>query len=101
VNAESLEVAFDSLDEASAQGFIVIDVREPQELATWPTPCKTSRHIPLRTLLYGDVALDPNAKYVIVCAAGQRSLTAATELRARGVRAAYSQAGGVAALAAG
>jgi molybdopterin/thiamine biosynthesis adenylyltransferase/molybdopterin synthase catalytic subunit/rhodanese-related sulfurtransferase len=101
VNAESLEVAFDSLDEASAQGFIVIDVREPQELAAWPTPCKTSRHIPLRTLLYGDVTLDPNAKYVIVCAAGQRSLTAASELRARGVHAAYSQAGGVAALAAG
>jgi sulfur-carrier protein adenylyltransferase/sulfurtransferase len=99
VNEESLEVAFDSLDEASAQGFIVVDVREPQELAAWPTPCKTSRHIPLRTLLYGDVALDPDGKYLFVCAVGQRSLAAAAELRARGLRSAFSQAGGVAALA--
>ena len=32
MNEESLEVAFDSLDEATAQGFTVVDVREPQEL---------------------------------------------------------------------
>ncbi len=99
MHEESLEVAFDSLDEATAQGFTVVDVREPQELIAWPTPCKSSRHIPLRTLLYGEPALDPQGKYLLVCAAGQRSLTAASELRARGMRAVFSQAGGVAALA--
>ena len=96
---ESLEVAFDSLDEATAQGFTVVDVREPQELAAWPTPCKNSRHIPLRTLLYGEPTLDPQGKYLLVCAVGQRSLTAASELRARGMSGVFSQAGGVAALA--
>jgi adenylyltransferase/sulfurtransferase len=99
MNEESLEVAFASLDEAAAQGFIVVDVREAQELQAYPTPCKSARHIPLRTLLYGEPALDAQGKYLFVCAAGQRSLIAASELRARGMRAVFSQAGGVAALA--
>jgi sulfur-carrier protein adenylyltransferase/sulfurtransferase len=99
VNEESLEIAFASLDDAAAQGFVVVDVREPQELAASPTPCRNARHIPMRTLLYGDPALDVDGKYLLVCAAGQRSLAAASELRARGMRAVFSQAGGVAALA--
>jgi molybdopterin/thiamine biosynthesis adenylyltransferase/molybdopterin synthase catalytic subunit/rhodanese-related sulfurtransferase len=96
---ESLEVAFSSLDDAAAQGFVVVDVREPQELIAAPTPCKSARHIPMRTLLYGDAALDVDGKYLLVCAVGQRSLVAASELRARGMRAVFSQAGGVSALA--
>jgi adenylyltransferase/sulfurtransferase len=96
---ESLELTFASLDEAAAQGFVVVDVREPQELQAWPTPCSVSRHIPMRTLLYGEPALDVNGKYLLVCAVGQRSLAAAFELRARGIHAAFSQAGGVSALA--
>ena len=95
---ESLELAFASLDDARAEGFVVVDVREPQELQAWPTPCKESRHIPMRTLLYGEPDLDVNGKYLLVCAVGQRSLAAAQELRARGIRAAFSQAGGVSAL---
>ena len=99
VDEESLEVAFSSLDDATAQGFVVVDVREPQELQAWPTPCKSARHIPMRTLLYGDSALAVDGKYLLVCAVGQRSLVAASELRARGMRAVFSQAGGVSALA--
>jgi len=99
VNEETLEMAFASLDDATAQGYVVVDVREPQELQAWPTPCRSARHIPMRTLLYGDSALDVDGKYLLVCAAGQRSLAAASELRARGMRAVFSQAGGVAALA--
>ena len=95
---DSLELAFASLDDARAEGFVVVDVREPQELQAWPTPCKESRHIPMRTLLYGEPDLDVNGKYLLVCAVGQRSLAAAHELRARGIRAAFSQAGGVSAL---
>jgi adenylyltransferase/sulfurtransferase len=95
---ETLEVAFSSLDEAAAEGYVVVDVREPQELEAWPTPCGNARHIPMRTLLYGDSGLDVDGKYLLVCAAGQRSLAAASELRARGMRAVFSQAGGVAAL---
>jgi len=99
VDEESLEVAFTSLDDATAQGFVVVDVREPQELQASPTPCKSARHIPMRTLLYGDSALDVDGKYLLVCAIGQRSLVAASELRARGMRAVFSQAGGVSGLA--
>jgi sulfur-carrier protein adenylyltransferase/sulfurtransferase len=99
VDEESIEVAFTSLDDATAQGFVVVDVREPQELQAWPTPCKSARHIPMRTLLYGDSALDVDGKYLLVCAVGQRSLVAASELRARGMRAVFSQAGGMSALA--
>jgi sulfur-carrier protein adenylyltransferase/sulfurtransferase len=99
VDEESLEVAFTSLDDATAQGFVVVDVREPQELQAWPTPCKSARHIPMRTLLYGDSALDVDGKYLLVCAVGQRSLAAASALRARGMRAVFSQAGGVSGLA--
>ena len=99
MNEESLELAFDSLDDAAAQGFVVVDVREPQELQAWPTPCRSARHIPMRTLLYGDSGLAVDGKYLLVCAAGQRSLAAASELRARGMRTVFSQAGGVAALA--
>jgi molybdopterin/thiamine biosynthesis adenylyltransferase/molybdopterin synthase catalytic subunit/rhodanese-related sulfurtransferase len=98
VTEESLEVAFASLDDAAAQGFVVVDVREPQELEARPTPCRNARHIPMRTLLYGDSALDVDGKYLLVCAVGQRSLAAASELRARGMRAVFSQAGGIAAL---
>jgi adenylyltransferase/sulfurtransferase len=98
VNEESLEMTFASLDDATTQGFVVVDVREPQELEAWPTPCRSARHIPMRTLLYGDAALDIDGKYLLVCAAGQRSLAAAAELRARGMRAVFSQAGGIAAL---
>jgi rhodanese-related sulfurtransferase len=53
----------------------------------------------MRTLLYGDSGLDVQGKYLLVCAVGQRSLAAASELRARGMRAVFSQAGGIAALA--
>jgi sulfur-carrier protein adenylyltransferase/sulfurtransferase len=100
MDEESLEVAFTSLDDATEQGFVVVDVREPQELQAWPTPCKSARHIPMRTLLYGDSGLDVDGKYLLVCAVGQRSLVAASELRARGMHAVFSQAGGVSALVA-
>jgi adenylyltransferase/sulfurtransferase len=98
MHQETLEVAFSSLDDAAAEGYVVVDVREPKELEAWPTPCGNARHIPMRTLLYGDSGLDVDGKYLLVCAAGQRSLAAASELRARGMRAVFSQAGGVAAL---
>jgi len=54
MHQETLEVAFSSLDDAAAEGYVVVDVREPKELEAWPTPCGNARHIPMRTLLYGD-----------------------------------------------
>ena len=50
------------------QGFTVIDVREPEELADGRRRAQSARHIPMRTLLHGDAALDPNGRYLFVCA---------------------------------
>jgi sulfur-carrier protein adenylyltransferase/sulfurtransferase len=95
----SLEVDFDSLDDAEAQGLSVIDIREPRELEEMPTPSANARHLPMAQLLHGAAALATNGKYLLICASGRRSLAAAEELRSRGFGGVYTLRGGVAALA--
>jgi molybdopterin/thiamine biosynthesis adenylyltransferase/molybdopterin synthase catalytic subunit/rhodanese-related sulfurtransferase len=91
-----LEVAFESLDEAAAAGFEIVDVREPRELAETPTPAANARHIPLAELLYGKTAnLKAGDRTLLVCASGRRSLAAAQELRSRGLAEVYSLRGGI------
>jgi adenylyltransferase/sulfurtransferase len=94
-----LEVEFDSLDDAAAQGLQVIDIREARELVEMPTPSSTARHIPMAELLHGSAQLASNGKYLLVCASGRRSFAAAEELRSRGFNEVYSLRGGVTALA--
>jgi len=93
-----LEVQFDSLDDAEAQGFDVIDIREARELDEVPTPSGTARHIPMAELLHGAISLAPTGKYLLVCASGHRSLAAAEELHSRGFGHVRSLRGGVAEL---
>jgi molybdopterin/thiamine biosynthesis adenylyltransferase/molybdopterin synthase catalytic subunit/rhodanese-related sulfurtransferase len=93
----TLELDFDSLESARAQGFDVIDIREAREVAANPLSSAPARHTPMGVLLHGDTALDPAARYLLVCASGRRSLAAAQELRARGLSA-FSLRGGVTAL---
>ena len=95
----SLEVEFDSLDDAEARGLTVIDIREPRELVEMPTPSGNARHIPMAQLLHGGARARAAGKYLLVCASGRRSLAAAEELRSRGFGEVYSLRGGVAALA--
>ena len=97
--SEPLEVSFDSLDEAEAQGLAVIDIREARELDEAPTPTANARHIPMAELLHGSKPLAPTGRHLLVCASGRRSLAAAEELRARGQANVYSLKGGVAGLA--
>jgi adenylyltransferase/sulfurtransferase len=97
--AEPLEVEFDSLDDAEARGFSVIDIREPRELAEMPTPTANGQHIPMAELLHGDKGLSASGKHLLICASGRRSLAATEELRSRGQPNVYSLRGGVAALA--
>jgi adenylyltransferase/sulfurtransferase len=118
--AEPIEVSFDSLDEAEAQGFNVIDIREARELVEAPTPTSNGRHIPMAELLHGQhtptasegdapgttsapsatsAPGKPPRKYLLICASGRRSLAAAEELRSRGESQVYSLRGGVAGLA--
>jgi sulfur-carrier protein adenylyltransferase/sulfurtransferase len=93
--ATSLEVDFDSLDDARTAGYDIVDIREPYEIAETPTPTKHARHIPMAQLLHGTPAFTPAGKTLLVCASGKRSLAAAQELRSRGLTALYSLRGGV------
>jgi adenylyltransferase/sulfurtransferase len=92
------ELSFDSLEEALADGFEVVDIREPHELARLATPCSSARHLPIAQLLHGRPDMPPANRYLLVCASGKRSLAAAQELRSRGYGRVFSLRGGIAAL---
>jgi adenylyltransferase/sulfurtransferase len=94
-SAAPLEVDFQTLDEARAAGFDVVDIREPQEIAEIPTPTNNARHIPMAQLLHGTPPFTPKGKTLLVCASGRRSLAATQELRSRGQQQVYSLKGGV------
>jgi adenylyltransferase/sulfurtransferase len=98
-SAEPVELSFDSLEDAEAQGLSVIDIREARELAATPTPSAKARHIPMAELLHGGEPLAATGKHLLLCASGRRSLAATEELRSRGQSNVYSLRGGVAALA--
>jgi sulfur-carrier protein adenylyltransferase/sulfurtransferase len=92
------ELELESLEEAVAAGFEVIDVRESQELAQLATPCSSARHVPMAQLLHGRAEIAAGRRYLLVCASGRRSLAAAQELRSRGHGQVFSLRGGIAAL---
>jgi sulfur-carrier protein adenylyltransferase/sulfurtransferase len=96
--ASEIELPFDSLEQALADGFEVIDIREADELARLATPCSSARHLPMAQLLYGRPDMQATGRYLLVCASGKRSLAAAQELRSRGHADIYSLRGGIAAL---
>ncbi len=98
-STEPLELSFDSLEDAEAQGMSVIDIREARELVETPTPSAKARHIPMAELLHGGKPLPGAGKHLLLCASGRRSLAATEELRSRGQNNVYSLRGGVAALA--
>jgi molybdopterin/thiamine biosynthesis adenylyltransferase/molybdopterin synthase catalytic subunit/rhodanese-related sulfurtransferase len=98
--AAALELEFDDLDHAAALGYVIIDIREPAELRAQPTPARAARHVPLAELLAGG-NLPADARYLLVCARGARSLSAARALRERGLGEVYSLRGGLAARVAG
>jgi adenylyltransferase/sulfurtransferase len=99
VSNEPLELSFESLADAEAQGLSVIDIREARELAQTPTPSANARHIPMAALLHGGEPLPAAGKHLLLCASGRRSLAATEELRSRGQNNVYSLRGGVGGLA--
>jgi adenylyltransferase/sulfurtransferase len=94
----SVEISFESLDQALSAGFEVVDIREPREVAAIPTPVTKARHIPMAELLHGKATPAPTDRILLVCASGKRSLATAQELRSRGVAEVYSLRGGINAL---
>jgi sulfur-carrier protein adenylyltransferase/sulfurtransferase len=96
--ASAIELTFDSLEQALAGGFEVLDIREAPEVARLAIPCASARHLPLAQLLHGRPAMAPGGRYLLVCASGKRSFAAAQELRSRGYARTFSLRGGIAAL---
>jgi molybdopterin/thiamine biosynthesis adenylyltransferase/molybdopterin synthase catalytic subunit/rhodanese-related sulfurtransferase len=91
----SLQVRFDSLAQAQAAGYIVIDIREPDEVAEEPAPGAGIRLMPMQQLLRTDTTLPRSDRYLLLCATGRRSLAAAQTLHARGFTDVASLTGGV------
>jgi adenylyltransferase/sulfurtransferase len=77
-----LEIELQSLDEATARGLEVIDIRSAEEFASEPS---LGQHIPLPKLLADPGVLNSGRPVLLVCASGKRSLAAARELRKRGL----------------
>jgi len=77
-----LEIELQSLDEATARGLEVIDIRSAEEFAAEPS---LGQHIPMPKLLADPGVLNSGRPVLLVCASGKRSLAAARELRKRGL----------------
>ena len=77
-----LEIELQSLDEATARGLEVIDIRSAEEFAAEPS---LGQHIPMPKLLADPGVLNAGRPVLLVCASGKRSLAAARELRKRGL----------------
>lgn len=92
--AQELEVRL-PLAEAAARGFCIIDIREPEECAHAPLPVPGQQAVPMGRFLGGAVALDADARYLLVCAHGVRSRALAEWLRAQGRGNVWSLAGGL------
>jgi rhodanese-related sulfurtransferase len=86
-----LEVDLDAFAMAHADGAVVIDVREPYEYASGHVP--GAELVPLASLPARAGALPRRQPVYIICATGNRSLTAARFLAGHGVDA-RSVAGG-------
>lgn len=95
---EDLEVSFGSLDRARSAGFRIVDIREPREVAVAPMTGVPYVHIPMGALLADPHTLEPEQRYLLVCARGARSLAVAQELRHQGMQRVFSLRGGIAAL---
>jgi adenylyltransferase/sulfurtransferase len=92
-SADDLEARFGSLAEATAAGFTLIDVRDPQERIAEPMP--GSLHLPMSKLLAQAASLEADGRYLLVCATGRRSGAAADLLRSQGFHACRSLRGGL------
>jgi sulfur-carrier protein adenylyltransferase/sulfurtransferase len=92
---QELEITL-PLAEATTRGYRIIDIREPEECSFAPLPLCGHDAIPLANLLDNAMALDPDLRYLLVCAHGIRSRAAALHLRAVGRGNVWSLRGGLA-----
>ena len=95
--AESgIELDVAMLEQAAANDYVVVDLRDPNEVARDPAP-GPHLQIPLARLLDDPAQLDGARRYLLLCARGQRSRAAALALRQAGLHSVWSLRGGLAA----
>jgi len=73
--------------------FIVLDVREPEEIAIAPFPA--AMHIPMGDIPSRLTELDPDAEWVVVCHHGVRSAQVAMYLVRMGFERVNNLSGGI------
>ena len=81
------------LDDPGRAKPLLLDVREPWEFDI--CHIAGSRLLPMRQVLAGSDALDPNAETVVICHHGIRSYQIAKVLERQGFGAVYNLTGGV------
>lgn len=91
-SAAPLELEFDDLQSALAEGYSLVDIREPKEIDETPLEA-SALPVPMGELLAGR-NLPPEGRYLLICARGARSLGTARSLRDRGLENVYSLKGG-------
>jgi sulfur-carrier protein adenylyltransferase/sulfurtransferase len=92
----AIEVDVAALEDAAANDYVVVDLRDAVEAAREPAP-GPHLHIPLDRLLDDPAQLDAAGRYLLLCARGQRSRAAALALRRAGLHSVWSLRGGLAA----
>ncbi len=88
-----IEQVFERLDHAVAEGYVLVDLRDPQEIAQQPVRVPT-RCIPVARIVEHADEL-ATGRHLLLCSHGQRSGHAARTLRRHGLREVYSLAGGL------
>ena len=78
---------------AAGEDFVLLDVREPRELALCQLPGSTA--VPLGELERKLPDLDPERPTVCICHHGVRSAHAASRLAAAGFRSVFNLSGGI------
>lgn len=86
-------VTIDELDERMAQGAILLDVRNPGEIAEFAYP--GSKNIPLPQLRKRINELDKNDEIIITCKVAQRAYNAMRMLQNNGFTKVYNLMGGM------
>ncbi len=96
--SDPLELDFETLAEALAAGYELVDIREGWELRFDGPGIETGLHLPLSEILDGRAAFPAQGRQLIICAHGVRSLALAEHLRAQGRQGVWSMRGGLAAV---
>jgi len=91
-SVSSLELEFDDLQTALAEGYSLVDIRESKEIDESPLETRVLC-VPMGELLAGR-NLPPEGRYLLICARGARSLGTVRSLRDRGLVNVYSLKGG-------